>query len=149
MTFGDLLERHEREIFAYALRLTGNRADADDLFQETFLAAFRAWPPPRSGNERAWLYRIATNKCVDRARKTKRLVPLADLRLAAPERDGVTLADLATAVRTLPPGQRAAFVLRKVEGRAYAEIAVVLECSEEAARSRVAEAMKKLKEAIR
>ncbi|TME29590.1 MAG: sigma-70 family RNA polymerase sigma factor [Chloroflexi bacterium] len=149
VTFGDLLERHEREIFAYALRLTGNRADADDIFQETFLAAFRAWPPPRSGNERAWLYRIATNKCVDRARKTKRLVPLADLRLAAPERDGVTIADLAAAVRTLPPGQRAAFVLRKVEGRAYGEIAAVLECSEDAARSRVAEAMKKLKEAIR
>ena len=50
MTFGRLIEVHEREIFAYALRLTGNRADADDIFQETFLAAFRAWPPPRSGN---------------------------------------------------------------------------------------------------
>jgi RNA polymerase sigma factor (sigma-70 family) len=148
MTFGEVLERHEREIFAYALRLTGNRSDADDIYQETFLAAFRAWPPPRAGNERAWLYRIATNKVVDRVRRAKRLVPL-DLRLAAPERDGVTLADLGAAVRTLPPGQRAAFVLRKVEGRPYGEIAQVLECTEEAARSRVAEAMKKLKEAVR
>ena len=149
MTFGDLLKRHEREILAYALRLTGSRADADDLFQETFLAAFRAWPPPRSGNERAWLYRIATNKAVDRVRKDRRVVPLADLRLAAPTRDGVTLLDLATAVRALPTGQRAAFVLRKVEGRSYAEVADVLGCSEEAARSRVAEAMKKVKEAVR
>ena len=149
MTFGEILERHEREIFAYALRLTGSRADADDLYQETFLAAFRAWPPPRRGNERAWLYRIATNKAIDRARRTKRLVPLKDLRLAAPERDGVSLTDLATAVRTLPAGQRAAFVLRKVEGRPYAEVAEVLGCSEEAARSRVAEAMKKVKEAVR
>ena len=39
-TFGELLERHEREIFAYALRLTGDRDDADDVYQETFLAAF-------------------------------------------------------------------------------------------------------------
>ena len=74
---------------------------------------------------------------------------LADLRLAAPERDGVTLSDLATAVRALPTGQRAAFVLRKVEGRSYAEVADALGCSEEAARSRVAEAMKKVKEAVR
>ena len=149
VTFGELLERHEREIFAYVLRLTGSRADADDLYQETFLAAFRAWPPPRAGNERAWLYKIATNKAIDQVRRTRRLVPLADLRLAAPERDGVTLSDLATAVRTLPTGQRAAFVLRKVEGRSYAEVANALGCSEAAARSRVAEAMKKVKEAVR
>lgn len=149
MTFGELLERHEREIFTYVLRLTGDRDEADDLYQETFLAAFRAWPPPRAGNERAWLYRIATNKAIDRVRRVRRLVPLRDLRLAAPERDGVTIADLASAVRGLPTGQRAAFVLRKVEGRSYAEVADVLGCSEEAARSRVAEAMKKVKEGVR
>jgi len=149
VTFGELLERHEREIFAYVLRLVGDRHEADDLYQDTFLAAFRAWPPPRRGNERAWLYRIATNKAIDRARRRRRLVPLADLRLAAPDRDGVTVADLATAVRALPTGQRAAFVLRKVEGRPYAEVASVLGCSAEAARSRVAEALKKVKEAVR
>jgi RNA polymerase sigma-70 factor (ECF subfamily) len=149
VTFGELLERHEREIFAYVLRLTGNRADADDLYQETFLAAFRGWPPPRPGNEGAWLYKIATNKAIDRVRRTRRLVPITDLRLAAPERDGVTFADLQGAVRALPTGQRAAFVLRKVEGRSYAEVADALGCSEDAARSRVAEAMKKVKEAVR
>ena len=151
-TFGELLERHEREIFAYALRLTGDRDDADDVYQETFLAAFRGWPPPRRGQERAWLYRIATNKVIDRARKAKRLVRLSDLtdlRLAAPERDGVSLADLASAVKVLPEGQRAAFVLRKVQGLEYADVARVLECSEEAARSRVAEAMKKVREAMK
>jgi RNA polymerase sigma-70 factor (ECF subfamily) len=151
-TFGELLERHEREIFAYALRLTGDRDNADDVYQETFLAAFRGWPPPRRGQERAWLYRIATNKVIDRARKAKRLVRLSDvkdLRLAAPERDGVSLADLTAAVKVLPAGQRAAFVLRKVEGLDYADVARVLECSEEAARSRVAEAMKKVREAMK
>jgi RNA polymerase sigma-70 factor (ECF subfamily) len=59
------------------------------------------------------------------------------------------MADLAVAVKVLPEGQRAAFVLRKVEGLEYADVARVLECSEEAARSRVAEAMKKVREAMR
>lgn len=149
LTFGELIERHEREIFAYALRLTGRRADAEDLFQDTFLAAFRAWPPPRRGNERAWLYRIATNKAIDGERRKRRLVSLEDLALAAPERDGVTLLDLASAVRALPAGQRAAFVLRTVEGWPYREVASALECSEEAARTRVSEATKKVRAALR
>jgi RNA polymerase sigma-70 factor (ECF subfamily) len=148
-TFGELLERHEREIFAYALRLTGSRQDAEDVYQDTFLAAFRAWPPPRRDNERAWLYRIATNKAIDGSRRRRATVSLEDLRLAAPNRDGVTLLDLARAVRVLPAGQRAAFVLRAVEGRPYRDIAVALECSEEAARTRVSEAMKKVRAAVR
>lgn len=147
-TFGELLERHEREIFAYALRLTGARADAEDLYQETFLAAFRAWPPPRRDNERAWLYRIATNKAIDGSRRRRSSVSLADLRLAAPERDGVTTIDLASAIRLLPAGQRAAFVLHAVEGRPYREVADALACSEEAARTRVVEARRKLREAM-
>ena len=148
-TFGDLLDRHEREIFAYALRLTGDRDDADDVYQETFLAAFRGWPPPRRGQERAWLYRIATNKVIDRARRAKRLVRMDDLRLAAPEADGTSLADLSAAIKVLPAGQRAAFVLRKVQGLEYAEVARALDCSEDAARARVAEAMKKVREAMK
>ena len=148
-TFGELLERHEREIFAYALRLTGRREDADDLYQETFLAAFRAWPPPRRDHERAWLYKIATNKAIDRERRRRPTVSVEDLRLAAPDRDGVTLIGLASAIRTLPPGQRAAFVLRTVEGRPYREVALALECSEEAARTRVSEATKKVRASLR
>lgn len=148
-TFGELLERHEREIFAYTLRLTGRREDADDLYQETFLAAFRGWPPPRRDNERAWLYKIATNKAIDRDRRRRPTVSIEDLRLAAPDRDGVTLVDLASAIRTLPAGQRAAFVMRTVEGRPYREVAVALDCSEEAARTRVSEATKKVRAALR
>jgi RNA polymerase sigma-70 factor (ECF subfamily) len=148
-TFGELLERHEREIFAYALRLTGRREDADDLYQETFLAAFRGWPPPRRDHERAWLYKIATNKAIDRDRRRRPTVSIEDLRLAAPDRDGVTLLDLGNAIRTLPAGQRAAFVMRTVEGRPYREVAVALDCSEEAARTRVSEATKKVRAALR
>ena len=149
LTFGQVLERHERELFAYALRLSGQRADAEDLYQDTFLAAFRAWPPPRRGNERAWLYKIATNRAIDRERRARRVVAnVEDLALAAPERDGTALADLALAIETLPAGQRAAFVLRKVQDLGYAEIAVALGCTEEAARGRVSEALKKVKAAV-
>ncbi|MDQ6859034.1 MAG: RNA polymerase sigma factor [Chloroflexota bacterium] len=149
LTFGQLLERHERELFAYALRLSGQRADAEDLYQDTFLAAFRAWLPPRSGNERAWLYKIATNRAIDRERRSKRIVAnVDDLALAAPARDDVMLADLTLAIETLPAGQRAAFVLRKMQDLGYADIAAALECSEEAARARVSEALKKVKAAV-
>ena len=148
-TFGELLERHEREIFAYALRMTGSRSDAEDLYQETFLAAFRAWPPPRRDNERAWLYRIATNKAIDGARKRRVNVRVEDLRLVAPEHGGVTTVDLANAIRSLPAGQRAAFVLHAVEGRPYREIARTLDCSEEAARTRVSEAKKRVRDLVR
>jgi RNA polymerase sigma-70 factor (ECF subfamily) len=148
-TFEDLVEAHGREIFAYALRLTGDRDAADDLFQETFLAAFRAFGRARDDNLRAWLYRIATNKATDARRRDARTVRLGDLALVAPARDGVTPADLAAAIRALPAHERAAFVLRRVQDLPYDEVARVLECSEEAARKRVSEATKKVKEAIR
>ncbi len=150
-TFGELLERYEREIFAYALRLSADRDEADDLYQDTFLAAFRGWPPPRAGNERAWLYRIATNQAIDRARRTRRTRPkvkLEDVELAAPERDSATSLDIARAVERLAPGQRAAFVLRQVQGLSYAEIAETLGCSQEAARARVSEATKTVRRRI-
>lgn len=148
-TFEDLLADHAAEIYAYALRLTGDRDAADDLFQETFLAAFRAYARTHDANRRAWLYRIATNKARDRHRRRVREVSLADLELAGPPRDGVALADLAAAVRALADGERAAFVLRRVQGLPYAEVARVLGCSEVAARQRVSVATRKVKEAMR
>jgi len=147
-TFGELLERYEREIFAYALRLSADRDEADDLYQDTFLAAFRGWPPPRRGNERAWLYRIATNKAIDRGRRARPRVTLEDVELVAPERDTATSLDIARAVELLAPGQRAAFVLRQVQGLSYAEIAETLGCSQEAARARVSEATKTVRRRI-
>lgn len=148
-TFRELLERHEREVYTYALRLTGQRSDADDLFQETFLAAFRAWPPPRKDQLRAWLYKIATTKMVDRVRRSRLAVLLDDLRLVATDGNSALRTDLAAAIRTLPPGQRAAFVLREVEGLTYREVGAALGCAEDAARGRVSEAKKKLREKLR
>jgi RNA polymerase sigma factor (sigma-70 family) len=147
-TFEDLIEAHGREILAYAIRLTGDRDEADDLFQETFLAAFRAFAAARDDNLRAWLYRIATNKATDARRRRDRRVRLDDLELAAPQHDGVTTADLAAAIKALPARERAAFVLRRVQDLTYADVARALDCTEEAARKRVSEATKKVKEAV-
>jgi RNA polymerase sigma-70 factor (ECF subfamily) len=148
-TFDELLDLHGAEIYRYALRLTGDRDDADDLYQDTFLAAFRAFGRLRDDNARAWLYRIATNKAIDRRRRQTRTVRLDDLRVVVAMRDGAALADLETAVRALPAGERAAFVLRRLEDLPYAEVAKALGCSEEAARKRVSEATRKVKEAMR
>src|SRR5207245_633972 len=59
LTFGELIERHEREIFVYALRLVGSRDGADDLYQETFLAAFRAVAAALGCSEEAARSRVA------------------------------------------------------------------------------------------
>ena len=148
-TFEELLSAHATEIYAYALRLTGDRDEADDVFQDTFLAAFRAFGKARDEHLRAWLYRIATNKATDRRRRAARLVRLDGLALAGPSRDGTSLADLAAAVRVLTKGERAAFLLRRLQDLPYAEVARALGCSEEAARQRVSEATRKVKEAMR
>ena len=109
---------------------------------------FRAFASARQDNLRAWLYRIATNKAIDVRRRQARRVSLDDLELAAPQRDGVTTADLAAAITALPAHERAAFVLRRVQDLSYADVASALDCTEEAARKRVSEATKKVKEAI-
>src|SRR5690242_870184 len=73
LPFEELLERHEREIMRYLLRVSGDREDAADLFQETWLRAYRAYPglEPRS-DVRPWLYAIATNLCRNRFRDRAR-----------------------------------------------------------------------------
>ena len=73
---------------------------------------------------------------------------LEDIELVAPERDTATSLDIARAVELLAPGQRAAFVLRQVQGLSYAEIAETLGCSQDAARSRVSEATKTVRRRI-
>ena len=73
-TFDDTLARYGAEIYRFALHLTRNRSDADDLYQETALKAYRDWDRlPCDANHRAWLYRIASNTFVSDKRKTNRL----------------------------------------------------------------------------
>lgn len=154
-TFGALVDAFEAEVYRYVLRLTGNRAEADDLFQETFLHALRAFNRlrPRS-NHRAWLYRIATdaflNSC--RAARRRREVSLPAELVGGRDQDhGARLDRAAAAARCiraitcLPPRQRAAFVQRALEGCAFPEIVTALGCSQAAARANVRQAARRLR----
>lgn len=156
-TFDGTLERFGAEIYRYALHLTRNRPDADDLYQETALKAFRAWDRlPCDANHRAWLYRIATNTFLSDKRKTSRLRPLdaeaADA-IPATSRDvdgrldaGDLLYDVEQFIASLPPKQRVALVQRKYLEMSYSDIAAMLGCSEAAARRSVHEALRKLRD---
>lgn len=82
--FSSLTERHRRELLVHCYRMVGNLEDAEDLVQETLLRAWRN----RSGFEgrstlRAWLYRIATNACLDAIKRSRRRVRVADVRPTA------------------------------------------------------------------
>lgn len=159
MTFEDLLERHQKEIYRFAWRLTGNPDDAADVLQETFLSAFRAWKKlPAEANYRAWLFRIAAHTALNanRSRRRRRSVPLeAASHVAESNGDLEGLVEtrrlarsLAVALRALPSRQRVALLLRKYEGGSYGEIAEVLGCSQQTARAHVYQAMSKVRRAL-
>jgi len=149
-TFEALLDRHQREIMAYIVRSLGEHDLAQDVFQETFLRAFRAYKRlPMEANHRAWLYKIASNACHDaRRRRARSPLPL-DESIAAPERSDGTARVLAGAVaafvRSLPARQRQTLVLRKFQGMDYDEIAAVLGCSAETARANVYQGLRKVR----
>lgn len=123
--------------------------DADDCFQETFLAALRAYPRLKPGaNLRAWVFTIAHRKAIDAHRARRRHPePVEDLgdhatteQSPQPRDDG-----LWELVGSLPPKQRAAVVLRYVADLRHAEAAEVLGSSEEAMRRNLHEALTKLR----
>jgi RNA polymerase sigma factor (sigma-70 family) len=149
--FQALLEEHRADVYRF-LVATAGAAEADDAFQETWMAALRAYPKLRRGdNLRAWLFRIAQNKSIDAHRaRGRRAVPVA----AVPEGasgGGIALdadEELWERVRRLPAKQRTAVYCRSVLGMPYDELAVLLESSEDAARRNVHEGLKRLREEL-
>lgn len=148
--FETLLDRHQREIMSYILRSLGDRDLAQDVFQETFLRAFRAYGRlPTEANHRAWLYKIASNACHDAHRQRARSPLPLDESVPAPDRldssTHVLAQEVAAFVRSLPARQRQSVVLRKFQGMDYDEIAAVLGCSAEAARANVYQGLRKVR----
>lgn len=140
----------------FLLRTTGDREDALDLFQETWLRAYKAYPRLDPDSKlRPWLFRIASNLCRNRIRDLmRRGRVLADgdctdhnsRYTTAPQADGPARAlDLKRALSTLSARQGQAFAMRKFAGLEYREIAEALGCSEESVRANVYQAVKKLK----
>jgi RNA polymerase sigma factor (sigma-70 family) len=148
--FQTLLDEHADDVLA-VLRGAVGRADAEDCFQETFLAALRAYPKLGDGrNLRGWLLTIAHRKAIDHHRANgRRPVPVAAVEEPAgggaePELDG----EIWALVGALPPKQRAAVALRYGSDLPHAEIAAALGCSPEAARRSLHEGLKRLRKEI-
>jgi RNA polymerase sigma factor (sigma-70 family) len=149
--FQAVLEAHRADVYRFLVVAAG-ASDADDCYQETWIAALRAYPRlRRADNLRAWLLRIAQNKAIDAHRaRSRRAIPVESV----PERALSSGADAAPdgepalwdAVRQLPPKQRTAVFCRSVMGMPYAELAGLLECSEDAARRNLHEGLKRLRE---
>lgn len=136
--FQVLLDEYRSDVYRFLIASVGPH-EADDCFQETFVAALRAYPRVRdASNLRAWLLTIAHRKAIDahRARK-RRPIPVEEV----PEQGTPGLANgepaLWDAVRRLPAKQRAAVLHRYVNDLAYADIGRIVGCSEAAARQNV------------
>lgn len=148
---------HHGEIHRYLCRVTARVAEAEDLAQETFLRAYRAWAGlPPDVNHRAWLYAIATNAYRNHLRaERRRRIAHATVRVTrrevehdSPEAQAVAgqvraLTD--DAIRRLPLKQRLAFTMRKLEDLDYGTIGKSLDCSAETARAHVFQALRKIR----
>ena len=147
--FQVLIDSHAEAVHRFLVASAGAGA-ADDCFQETFVAALRAYPRLRpDSNLRAWLFAIARNKAIDHHRARRRApVPVADVpeRSAPPDRPASPDGDLWAAVAALPEKQRAAVTLRFVVDLSHREIGDVIGCSDAAARRSVHEGLKRLRE---
>lgn len=136
--FERLVRDHQDRVFALSLALTGNRHDAEDVAQDTFIRAYKAlgtYPTERIRElkEKAWLHRIALNVVRNRMRGSRpRLVELNGSepdRGSGPEEDVLRRAEVdevAGRVACLPAKYREAVVLRHVQDLSYAEVAEVL-----------------------
>ena len=130
--FEQLYRQYVTDVYRYALALLRNPADAEDVTQTTFMNAYRAY---KRGDEiekpQNWLIKIAHNVARSRyARTTRRVreVPLEDHleQLASPDDEQPDVEAVLEALGRLPLNQRAALVMRELEGRTYAEIADTL-----------------------
>jgi RNA polymerase sigma factor (sigma-70 family) len=147
--FQTLLDAHGLDVYRLLLATVG-RASADDCYQETWVAALKHYPRLReSSNLRGWILTIAHRKALDHFRAAKRqpvaVAEVPEASAGSSPQAGLPDGELWSAVRGLPPKQRAAIALRFVADADYAEISSVMGTSEEAARRNVHEGLKRLR----
>ena len=165
--FEDLVIAYEKKIYNLALRMTRNPSDAEDITQEAFLKAYRSLKSFRKDSGfYVWIYRIASNLCIDFLRKEKQG---STLPLNLPEEDGewtVELPDfsalpeeelerreLRESIRrgldALPEKQRQILVMRELSGLSYARIGEILDLEEWTVKSRISRARAALAKLLR
>jgi RNA polymerase sigma-70 factor, ECF subfamily len=170
-TFADQAMEYMSSLYSAALRMTRNRADAEDLVQETYLRAYRGFGGFQEGtNLKAWLYRILTNTYINRYRAQQRRPEETDLgegedfylfrqlggleaarasRSAEEELlDWFTETEVKDAVEALPENFRMAVLLADVEGFSYKEIAEILDIPIGTVMSRLHRGRKALQKAL-
>ena len=159
--FETAVSTYHGEIHRYLRRVAARVGEADELAQETFLRAYRAWRTlGPDANVRAWLFTIATNVIRNQARsERRRYVAHAEVMAAGrgatevggPEAEALareTRALTEAAIGALPFKQRAAFVLRKLHDLDYDIIGRSLDCSAESARAHVFQALRKIRTSL-
>ena len=161
--FEDLVTEHEKGVYAIAQRMTGNAEDAADMAQETFIKAYNSLSSFRGDSKfSVWLYRIATNVCLDflRSRSRKPTVSLSvedddgeetQMDIAdesqSPEQlleRGLTRDAVRRGLKSLSPEYRQILLLREIQGLSYEEISDVLSLEVGTVKSRIFRARKRL-----
>lgn len=158
--FEQLMAAHESKMYAVALRMCGNREDAQDCLQEAMLRVYRALAGFKGQSSfSTWVYRITMNSCLDELRRRKsRTATSLDAMLEngfAPSDEGDTPEQsslrseqrraLEKAIAGLPEDMRAAIVLRDVQGCSYDEIADALDANVGTIKSRISRGREKLR----
>lgn len=158
--FEQLMAAHESKMYAVALRMCGNREDAQDCLQEAMLRVYRALSGFKGQSSfSTWVYRITMNSCLDELRRRKsRTATSLDAMLEngfAPSDEGDTPEQsslrseqrraLEKAIAGLPEDMRAAIVLRDVQGCSYDEIADALSANVGTIKSRISRGREKLR----
>jgi RNA polymerase sigma-70 factor, ECF subfamily len=155
--FEEIYRAHAGRLYSVAVRMLGNPTDAEDMLQEVFLTAHRKLDGFRGESSLGtWLYRLATNLCLDhlrsRAGRNRQLTDaldeepvLADARTRGLADRAVSRLDLERALEKLPDGCRAAFVLHDIEGLEHQEVARALGIAEGTSKSQVHKARLRLR----
>ena len=153
-SFERMYQKHVHAVYRYALAVLHNEADAEDVTQQTFLSAYRAFQRgERPHTPHNWLIKIAHNVCRQRFRDSSRRPQEVEfdeaLAAAAPEDSDVpTATEIRRALGFLAFNQRAALVMRELEGRSYAEIAQILDTSVGAVETLIFRARRALREQL-
>ena len=151
--FEMLMRQYERLVLVTALRLIGNMADAQDISQEVFLKLYRNLRKVDGDRIVPWLYRVTVNACRDLQRRKRPESPVEfmedlpaggmDPQQAATESERRRALEMS--LRMLPEKERAALVLRDLEGLTTEEVARVLGSSEATVRSQISKARVKVR----
>jgi len=142
--FETLVRRHRQRVYRVALRMLGDPEEAEDAAQDAFVQAWQALPRFRGDAAfGTWMYRVVTNRCLTRLRDRRPSAPLPDALRAIGEDTAssavarIQITAVKKAIANLTHEQRAAWVLRELEGLTYEQIATTLDLSLSAVKARI------------